>query len=283
MTTQQQPGADLALPSEQPKPPTLSQRIVGLEQQLALAAPRGVEAQQIIRDALTLLAKTPRLGECEPSTVLGGLMTMGQLGLRPGVLGHGWLIPFRNKRAGRMEAQLVIGYQGLVELAYRSQQIERVTARTVHANDVFEVEYGTNERLVHKPARGDRGAPVAYYATVKLRTASSPMFYDLSIEQARVYRDRFAMARDRQGNVVGPWKDHFDAMAQKTCFRQLSKYVPKGTDLATALAVDDTIRVDLTPTADPTHVSQHLEIEGGEETEHVGDDLPVEDSSGQEG
>jgi recombination protein RecT len=280
MTTQQQPGADLALPSEQPQPPTLAQRITGLQGQIALAAPRGVEAQQIVRDALTLLAKTPKLAECEPSSVLGGLMTMAQLGLRPGVLGHGWILPFWNRRKGCNEATLVIGYQGLVELAYRSQQVEKITARTVYANDVFDVEYGLDERLVHKPAPGDRGEPVGYYATVRLRGSGGAMFYHMTHEQMCVYRDRFAMARDRTGKIVGPWRDHFEAMAHKTCLRQLAKFMPKGTDLATAFAVDDTIRVDLTPTADPAHVSRHLEIEGGEETERVGDDLPVEDPSG---
>jgi recombination protein RecT len=283
-TTPQQAGAELALPSDAPPPPTLSSRIAGLEAQFATAAPRGMEAQQIVRDALTLLAKTPRLGECEPSSVLGGLMTLAQLGLRPGVLGHAWLIPFYNKRArwlqampdgsarervGRHEAQLVIGYQGLVTLAYRSGIVDKITARTVRAADHFRLEYGLNERLEHIPARVDRGDPVGYYATVKIRGAGEPMFYYMTHDEMLLYRQRYAMARDRSGKVIGPWRDEFESMALKTCVRQLSKYVPKGTDLATALAADDTVRIDLTPTADVVHVSHHIERDAAEETLHV--------------
>lgn len=274
MSTQQQPGAEVALPSQ---PPNLRQQIERMQDQFALAAPRGVEAQQIVRDALTAIRNTPKLLECEQTSVLGGLMTMAQLGLRVGVLGHGWLIPFWNKRARQHQAQLVIGYQGMIALAYRSQMVDKITARVVYANDLFELEYGLNERLVHRPTTGDRGAPVGYYATVKIRGAGEPMFYHMTHEEMLVYRDRYAMARTKEGRVFGPWADNFPDMALKTCVRQLSKFMPKGTDLAAAMAVDDTVRVDVSPYADVTHVSHHLERDSAPETARVGDDDLVDD------
>jgi recombination protein RecT len=288
MTTTPPPGADVALPSDRPKPPTLQDVVRRMEPEFALAAPKGAEAQQIVRDALTAISQNPDLLKCEQRSVLGGIMTMAQLGLRVGVLGHGWLIPFRerakvNGRWGDVhKAQLVIGYQGMIALAYRSGLVDRITARTVRANDVFEVEYGLNERLVHRPAAGDRGEPVGYYATVKLRGAGEPMFYHMTHAEMLVYRDRYAMAKKRGDGgvvtIVGPWRDEFEAMALKTCIRQLSKFMPKGTDLAAAMAVDDTVRVDLTPTADIVHVSQHIEREAADDTVHVDlDDVPVDE------
>lgn len=279
---QTQPGAEVALPSERPQPPTLAQQVQRMEHQFALAAPRGIEAQQIVRDALTAIRKTPKLLECDQASVLGGLMTCAQLGLRVGVLGHAWVLPFWNKRARGYEAQLVIGYQGMIALAYRSGLVDKITARVVHAADLFEIEYGLNERLVHRPATGDRGEAVGYYATVKLRGAGEPMFYHMTDAEMRVYRDRYAMARNRQNEIVGPWRDNYPDMALKTCIRQLSKFMPKGTDLAVAMAVDDTVRVDVSPTADITHVSHHLERDSAPETARLdddafGDDVPVED------
>lgn len=261
-------AAVVALPSEQP---TLAQQIARMEHQFAMAAPRGFEAQQIVRDALTALRQTPKLAECEPASVLGGLMTMAQLGLRIGVLGHGWLLPFWDsryewvdatgrKRKGAFRAQLIVGYLGMVELAYRSDRIAKITARVVHENDHFVVEYGANERLVHRPARSDRGAPVAYYATVRLKGADDVMFYDMSHDEMTIYRDRYAMAK-KDGKVVGPWASEFDAMAKKTCLRQLAKYMPKGTDLARALVADESVRVDITPSAAIELVSEHPEQE----------------------
>ena len=245
---------EIALPSDN-RPAPLRVQVQQMEHQFALAAPRGIEAAQIVRDALTLLRQTPALAECTPGSVLGGLMTMAQLGLRPGVLGHGWLIPFRNRKTGDMEATLVIGYQGLVELAYRSGQIAKITARTVHENDHFHIEYGTDESLVHRPSAGERGKPTGYYATVKIK-GGEPSFYYMSHDEMVLYKDRYAMSKK-----FGPWVDNFEAMAKKTCVRQLSKLMPKGTDLAVALAVDDTVRLDITPEARPELVSTHIEME----------------------
>lgn len=278
----------VVLPSEQ-RPPTLAQQVSKMEHQFALAAPRGVEARQIVRDALTALRQNPDLAKCDPQSVLGGLMTMAQLGLRVGVLGHGWLLPFKANAKGAdgqwhtHKAQLVIGYQGLVELAYRSGRIAKVTARTVHANDHFDVEYGLNEHLTHRPAAGDRGEPVAYYATVRLKDSTDPMFYVLTRAEAETYRDRYAMAK-KDGAIVGPWATEFDAMARKTCLRQLAKYMPKGTDLAVALAVDDTVRVDITPDAQPEYVSEHVEATTVSETPRVAGEVsapPTDTAGGQ--
>ena len=260
---------------ETPSAPTLRHQVQAMEHQFALAAPRGVEARQVVRDVLTAISQNPDLLNCEPQSVLGGAMTMAQLGLRVGVLGHGWLLPFNQSEKdenGRWikvrRAQLVIGYQGLVALAYRSGQIEKITARTVHANDHFSIEYGLNEHLTHRPAAGNRGEPVGYYATVKVRDAE-PMFYHMTHEEMCVYRDRYAMAKKRDGSIVGPWRDNFESMAHKTCVRQLSKFMPKGTDLAVALSVDDTVRVDLEPTAPPELVSVHPERDDAPQTVQI--------------
>src|SRR5437868_6622622 len=77
--------------------PTLADQIRNMQEQFALAMPRCMEAQQLVRDALSLVRTTKHLAECDAQSVLGGLMTFAQLGLRPGVLGHGWLIPFKKR------------------------------------------------------------------------------------------------------------------------------------------------------------------------------------------
>lgn len=266
-----------------PQQPTLGQRIVSMEHQFALAAPKGVEARQLVRDAMVALSKTPKLAECTPNSVLGGLMTMAQLGLRVGVLGHGWILPFWNSRAewtdgngrqqrGAFEAQLVIGYQGLVELAQRSHQIASISARSVRENDHFDLEYGIDERLVHRPATKDRGEATGYYAVVRIK-GGGHTFYYMSHDEMLAYRDRFAMAK-KDGKVVGPWRDHFEQMALKTCVRQLAKFMPKGTDLAIALAADESVRVDISPDADIAHVSDRIEAPSSDATPHVDTDGP---------
>lgn len=260
--------SDTTVSVVQSNQPTLKQQVQQMEHQFALAAPKGIEARQIVRDVLTAISQNPDLLACTSQSVLGGAMTMAQLGLRVGVLGHGWLIPFNNRKningswQSVREAQLVIGYQGLIALAHRSGQIKSLSARKVHANDHFSVEYGVDENLVHRPATGDRGEVVGYYAVVKF-LPQGHSFYYLTKAEAEVYRDRYAMSQK------GPWKTEFDAMAMKTCIRQLSKMMPKGTDLATALDADDSVRVDIDPNSRPEYVSVHPEPNEPQQTTSV--------------
>lgn len=245
---------------------TLADQIRAMEKQYQAAMPRGAEAAQLVRDALTALRMTKNLAKCDAPSVLGSLMTCAQLGLRPGVLGHAWLLPFWTSKhhqdengrwVGGYKAQLVIGYQGLIELAHRSGKIASLIARTVYEGDEFDVDYGIADTLVHKPNLfGERGAPVAYYAIAKFQ-GGGYAFYVMSQRDMIRYRDANATAKTREGKVFGPWVDHFEGMAHKTCVRQLAKYMPKSTELAYALAADEGVRVDLTPTADPAEATEH--------------------------
>ncbi len=241
------------------RPATLTDSIRSMEKQFQLAMPRGAEAEQLIRDALTCIRQTPKLQQCESTSVLGALMTCAQLGLRPGVLGHAWVLPFWDKKSNGFKAQLVIGYQGLVELSYRSNQIASLSARTIFANDVYEVEYGLEEKLLHKPLMtGDRGEPVAYYAVVRFANGGST-YVVISHTEMLAYKKKYAMQKNREGEIFGPWRDEFEGMAHKTCLRQLSKWMPKSTELALAVENDGAVRVDLTPAAVET--PQHIEGE----------------------
>lgn len=263
---------------------TLADQIRSMEKQYQAAMPKGAEAAQLVRDALTALRMTKHLAQCEPASVLGSLMTCAQLGLRPGVLGHAWLLPFWDRKAndgrGGYKAQLVIGYQGLIELAHRSGQIKSLIARTVYSNDEFDVQYGIADTLVHKPALFDadgnsveRGHPIAYYAVAKF-TNGGYAFYVMTRREMERYRDKNATAKTRDGKVFGPWVDHFEGMAHKTVIRQLARYMPKSTELAYALAADEGVRVDLTPTANPEEATEHPIIDG-EVEEHPDGGAPA--------
>lgn len=241
---------------------TLADQIRAMQSQYQLAMPRGAEATQLVRDALTAVRVNPKLGECEPASVLGSLMTCAQLGLRPGVLGHAWLLPFWDNKSRSNKAQLVIGYQGMIDLAMRSGRIASLIARTVFANDEFDVDYGLADSLVHKPNLfEDRGEPIAFYAIAKF-TSGGHAFIVMTLREMVTYRDKHAKARTKEGRIFGPWVDNFEGMAHKTCIRQLAKYMPKSTDLGVAMAADEGIRVDLSPSVDAAEATEHPVFEG---------------------
>lgn len=231
----------------------LPAQIRKMEQAFQLAMPRGVEAKQLIRDALTCLQTNPKLAQCEQKSLLGALMTCAQLGLRPGVgaLGQAYLLPFWDKKSGGQKAQLVIGYQGYVELAHRSGRIASIHARTVYSNDEFHIEYGAAEdKWVHRPCiSGPRGEPVLFYAVGRTIDGGYSITDPMTVADMESYRDKHATARTREGKVFGPWVDHFEAMAHKTMVRKLMKLLPKSTEVARAMTQDDGVRLDVSPDA----------------------------------
>lgn len=191
-------------------------------------APKGVDPARFSAALMTEVRANPKLAECDPMSILGAFVKSTQLGLEPGAaLGQCFFVPFKN------ECQFIMGFRGMIELAYRSGKVSSITARTVHENDLFEWELGTNERITHKPATGDRGALAGVYAIAKL-AGGGVHFEVLGLEDIEKAK------RSSKTAGFGPWKDHFEEMAKKTAIRRLFKYLPIGTELNRAVAIDDT-------------------------------------------
>lgn len=247
---------------------SLQKQLVKMEAQFQRAMPKGGEAVQLIRDVMTCMSNTPKLALCEPKSVLGAAMTCAQLGLRPGVgaLGHAWILPFWDSRLevpgqrgrGGNRAQLIIGYKGYVELGHRSDQIASLHSRVVYSNDVFDIEYGAAEdKWIHKPCLdGPRGEARLFYAVGRLANGGYSLTDPMTVADMEAHRDKFAMAKNREGQVIGPWRDHFDAMAKKTMLLRLMALMPKSTELQRAMDNDGSVRVELSPDAidTPEHI-----------------------------
>lgn len=205
--------------------PTIGQVIQSMQGEIARALPPHMDADRMARLALTVVRKTPKLAQTSPESFAGALLTAAALGLEPGVNDEVYLVPYGN------ECQLIIGYKGMTKLFYQHPMAQFIDAQAVYENDEFEYAYGTDPFLNHKPARGDRGEVVEYYAVAKLSNGASA-FVVLSPEEVKALR----------GGAVGPSgkiKDPQRWMERKTAIRQLVKLLPKSTTLATAAQVDE--------------------------------------------
>ena len=151
---------ELAKQAETPAPVlkksmSIADLIKAMEPQIKRALPSTITVERFTRIALSALNTTPKLKECTPMSFLSALMNAAQLGLEPNSpLGQAYLIPFKNK--GVYEVQFQIGYKGLLDLAYRSPQLQTVQAHCVYENDTFSYELGLHPQLVHKPAMENR-------------------------------------------------------------------------------------------------------------------------------
>ncbi|MFD0384635.1 recombinase RecT [Streptomyces stramineus] len=161
-------------------------------------------------------------------------MTCSQLGVEPGgPTGEAYLVPFKG------EVTFVLGYRGMAKLFWQSPMAKSLSAQVVHEGDHFEYEYGLDQRLVHRPALTGRGKPIAYYAVATTTTGGSA-FVVLSPEDIEKHRKHSSFPNG------GPWRDHYEAMARKTCVRELFKLLPTSVELAQATAHDGTVRTDAT-------------------------------------
>jgi recombination protein RecT len=239
MSTNQlrQAATGTAVQQQNAAPKTIMEMMASasVKNQMALAMPRHMTADRLMRIALTEVRKVPALGKCNVQSFMGAIMQCAQLGIEPGAaLGHAYLLPFGNGKAsdGLANCQLIIGYRGMIDLARRSGQIVSLNARSVHANDTFSYAYGLDETLEHVPATGDRGDLTHVYAVAKLK-GGGIQFEVMS--KADVLKVK---ASSKAGNN-GPWVSHFDEMAKKTVIRRLFKYLPVSIEMTQAVVLDE--------------------------------------------
>lgn len=231
-----------AAPAKQGK--TLMDLFNEMKPAIQQAIPSHLTPERLLRIATTSIRTNPKLKVCTPESLLGAVMQCAQLGLEPSILGHAYLVPYRNKKKDEKgkeigwadEAQFQIGYKGLIELARRTGQISSIMAQPVHEEDEFEYEYGINEKLKHIPADGDRGPVVKYYAYAKFKDGGYS-FLVMSRKDIETHRDKFSKAKS-----YGPWLEHFDEMAKKTVLKALMKYMPISVEFAKAIAQDETTK-----------------------------------------
>jgi recombination protein RecT len=212
---------------------TIREMLVRSKPQIQMALPKNMTADRMLRIAMTTIQKTPKLIECDPKSLIGAIIEASQLGLEPdGILGQAYLIPFKNNRKNTFEAQLMIGYKGLIVLARNSGQVSSISSHVVYEEDHFEFAFGLNEKCQHVPAKGDRGKAEYVYAVAILKDGGHA-FEVMSVKEIEKIRQGSKAAND------GPWSTHWDEMARKTVIRRLAKFLPLSPEFQKAAALDE--------------------------------------------
>lgn len=223
-----------------PERKTMQQYIKSMEGEIAKALPSVITPERFTRIVLSAISVNPKLGSCTPASFLGAMMTSAQLGLEVNTpLGQAYVLPYNNK--GTLEAQFQLGYKGLIDLAYRSGEVEVIQAHVVYANDEFDCEYGLEPKLTHKPTDTNRGEPVKVYAVFKTKSGGYG-FEVMSMEDVRKHAEKYSKA---YGSSYSPWKTNFEEMAKKTVLKRVLKYAPLKSDFVKAAVQDEVIKKDI--------------------------------------
>lgn len=203
--------------------------------ELAKLLGKNLTVEQFETAAMTYLRMQPKLVECNPYSIVGGLRLGAQLGLSLGPLGHFYLVPFKG------ETVFILGYKGMVELAYRSGKVRRISAAVVREGDAFSFRYGTRAVLDHEPSgpAGERSW-LAVYAVAETTTGGKPF--------SVLYPEDVAKRRAKspaQRMPTSPWNTDTEAMWRKSAVRALQPWLPQTRESALGFEQDESVPMPL--------------------------------------
>lgn len=203
----------------------------------------GKNAQSFATSVLQVVNSNDMLKSADPMTIFSAACMAATLNLPiNNSLGFAYIVPFRNNKANRTEAQFQLGYKGFIQLAQRSGQFSRIASTPVYEgqliseNPLLGYEFDWNV----KP----QGEPIGYVAFFKLINGFTAELY-MSRDEIVKHSQRYSQTAKKG---FGVWKDNFDAMAQKTVLKLLlSKQAPLSIDmpLTTAMQADQAVIRDV--------------------------------------
>ncbi|MFC5587582.1 recombination protein RecT [Sporosarcina soli] len=217
------------------KPKTIEDYLKQMAPAMSQALPKHMDIDRLTRIAMTTIRTTPGLREAEVGSLLGAVMQAAQLGLEPGLMGHCYLLPFRNNKKNITEVQFIIGYKGMIDLARRSGHIQSIYSHAVYEKDEFEFELGLEPKLVHKPTMDtEKGAFIGAYAVAHFKDGGYQFeFMSKADIEKRKSRSKAA------GSKFSPWNTDYEEMAKKTVVRHMWKYLPISVEVQQQVAHDE--------------------------------------------
>jgi recombination protein RecT len=199
---------------------------------------KGIDPAEFIVGIMTQIHTNPKLLECTPNSIILAAFRAAMVGLTiDGISGQAFLVP-RNRKVRTdkgdqwiMEANLQIGYQGVLKHIHGSKEVKSVYPAVVREGDFWEAPEMTERGVVfrHKPNYDDSsGRIIGAYARVKLVKDEEPLVYYLPIERIyREHRDVSVAYKKDDPNCV--WNKYEEAMVLKTVLIVAGKYLPKDT------------------------------------------------------
>jgi len=189
-----------------------------------------LNSDSFVRAAVSEISKSDALQHATVESVLGSIMLAAQLKLEIGAgLGHFYLTPRMDH--GTQICLPIIGYQGLIELAYRSGRVGKIETFVVREGDFF--EYGANSERGRffdwKPKDFDQQREWTDIVVTAQILGGGIVWETMPKDKV--------LARRPNGWEKGPWKTNEEEMARKTLVREVSPYLPKSTELGLAVQI----------------------------------------------
>ena len=182
------------------------------------------DGAKFVTSIVSAVNTNPTLAECTNQSILSGALLGHSLNLSPSPqLGHYYLVPFNNTKAGTKEAQFQMGYKGYIQLAIRSGQYKKLNVMAIKEG---ELEYfdPLNEDIqinlmVDSWDEREAAETIGYYAFFELVNGFRKAIY-WSKKQMEAHALKYSKGYQAKKGYTF-WEKDFDGMAYKTMLRQL--------------------------------------------------------------
>lgn len=197
-------------------PERLSDQLKSLLPSAAPLLPADITVEQF-RAALWLeLSGRTGLYACSADSLRSCVVKAATYGLLPGRDAH--FLPFTVR--GVKHATFVPNYMGILRALYRTGMVAQAFAEVVYSNDIFDLDYGRPQPLVHKPPRARRGEPEGAYGYILTKGSSAPLVHYMAPE------DLDRVRKTSPAHESGPWVTAREEMFRKTAMKNVAKYAP---------------------------------------------------------
>ena len=201
----------------------------------------GKNAPAFATSVLQIVNSNSMLVNADPQTIFSAACMAATLNLPiNNNLGFAYIVPFKNNKENKIEAQFQLGYKGYIQLAQRSGQFSRIAATPVYDGQLISENplLGYEFDWSVKPT----GEPIGYVAFFKLINGFTAELY-MSKEEVMKHANKYSQTAKKG---YGVWKDQFEAMALKTVLKLLlSKQAPLSIDMQKAQMADQAIIRDV--------------------------------------
>ena len=206
-----------------------------------------VSAERAVRVAMAAISRNPQLVQAarmSPLSFFEAVMGGIEMGLEPGGrAGLAYLVPRRNKKTGRTEITLLVGYRGLMSIVRRSTEIGAIEADVVYPTDIFSFERGSARGLRHVPNLDiPRDAPGDFRLAYAAAYTRAGQLIDAAI-MTREQIDQIRKRSEAGESAFSPWNSKFGGdqleMCKKTALRRLCKMLPLEPVIATQVGTAD--------------------------------------------
>ena len=201
----------------------------------------GKNAPAFATSVLQIVNSNSMLANADPQTIFSAACMAATLNLPiNNSLGFAYIVPYKNNKENKIEAQFMLGYKGYIQLAQRSGQFSRIAATPVYDGQLISENplLGYEFDWSVKPS----GNPIGYVAFFKLINGFTAELY-MSKEEVMKHANKYSQTAKKG---YGVWKDQFEAMALKTVLKLLlSKQAPLSIDMQKAQMADQAIIRDV--------------------------------------